>query len=232
MDQWLERLGFAAQWLVDTARSAAEAAGEGAGDLAQDAEDAMEDGLDALPFSASPAMLAGAAAPWLASRLLHPAEVRWRRAVVAGVVGTLLYDATMLLDQRLTGRKFDTIQPLGEALTDNPDLQPWAGWVAHYAAGVGLAVFYARYAHERLPGPSVARGAVFGVLDAVTLTWGGVLPLLSRFAPGARIPPGYAGLAYSPTLTAQSLLRHTAYGIGLGLVYGAGDGDGNGSYEL
>lgn len=220
MDRWLERLGFAAQWMVETARSAAVAASESAGDLADEAEEAVESGLEGLPFELSPALLGGLAIPWLAGRVFRPAEVSWPRAVAAGVAGTLLYDAVMVLDQRVSGRKFDTISPLGEALTDDPDLQPWAGWVAHYAAGVGLAALYARYLDERLPGPAVARGALFGVMDAATLAWGGLLPLLARAVPGVPVPPRYAGLAHTPTMTAQSLLRHTAYGIGVGLVYG------------
>lgn len=219
MDQWLERLGFAGQWLVETARAAAHAATDAANHLAEQAADAAEDPMEQLPAGVSPAFLAGAAGTMLAARLLQPSEVRWSRAVLAGVVGTLLYDAEMVLDQRLSGRKFDTIGPLGEALTDSPELQPWAGWAAHYAAGVVLAMCYARYLHDRIPGPPALRGALFGVVDAVTLEWGGLLPLLSRVVPGARVPPGYVGLAHCPGLTAQSLLRHTAYGIGVGLVY-------------
>ncbi len=223
MDRWFERIGFAAQWAVETARSAAGAAAERAGGLvgsfAEEVEEAAESGADALSFDLSPGLLAGTATAWLAGRFLRPSEVSWTRAVLAGIVGTLLYDAEMLLDQRLSGRKFDTIGPLGEALTDDPQLRPWAGWAAHYAAGIGLAALYARYLNDRLPGPPVVRGALFGALDAATLSRGGLLPLLSRAVPGVTIPPGYAGLAYAPVPNAQSLLRHTAYGIGVGLVY-------------
>lgn len=225
MDRWLERIGYAAQWLSDTARAAAASASEtaaGLADGAEDAVDAADDAMDEHPMAA-PALLASTAGAWMAGRLLRPEEVRWSRAILAGIVGTLLYDAEMLLDQRVLGRKFDTIGPLGEALTDDPNLQRWAGWAAHYAAGIGLAVVYARYLHHRLPGPLPVRGAAFGVLDATTLAWGGLLPVLSRVVPDVPIPPGYSGLAHAPTITAQSLLRHTAYGVGVAVAYGRGD---------
>lgn len=229
MDRWLERIGYAAQWLSDTARAAAATASEsaahfagGASDLADGVEEAAGDAMEELPMAA-PALLASTAGAWMAARLLRPEEVRWSRAILAGIVGTLLYDAEMLLDQRVLGRKFDTIGPLGEALTDDPSLQRWAGWAAHYAAGVGLAVVYARYLHHRLPGPVPLRGAAFGVLDATTLAWGGLLPVLSRVVPDVPIPPGYAGLAHARAITAQSLLRHTAYGVGVAVTYGRGD---------
>jgi len=223
MDRWLERLGYAMQWAVDGALHAAESAREAASRAAETAGSATESlaerGEEMLPEGLSPLVLAGTALGFLAPRFLPEGEVRFSRAVLAGIVGTLLYDAEMALDQRVFQRKFDTISPLGEALTDDPDLQPWAGMAAHYAAGVGLAVFYARYLHDRLPGPPIARGLLFGVVDAALLAWGGVLPVCSRVAPHVRLPIGFHALSHCPSLTTQSVLRHAAYGIGVGLLY-------------
>lgn len=219
MERWLERIGYTLQWLSDEARARMEQAGDMAAQLSSDARD-MDVPEDAEPaLGGSAGVLAGAAGAWLASRLLAPNDVNWTRAVAAGVIGTLLYDATMLADQRLLGRKFDTIGPLGEALTDDPELQPYLGWAAHYAGGVGLALLYARYLHNRLPGTPAVRGAMFGLADAATLTWGGLLPLLSRFAPHVSIPTGYAALAHAPQFTARSAVRHLAYGVGVGVTY-------------
>lgn len=233
MDRWMERLGYVVQIATDALAAAAGTAADQGAELAEDFADEIPDGdaleealgglADGLPVSGLAGVAATAAAGWLGSRVLGAREVRWGRAVLAGVIGTMLYDIMMLADQRLLQRNFDTIRPLGEALTDNEELQPWLAWAAHYAAGVGLAVVYARYLRGRLPGPPVAQGVAFGLLDAATLAWGGVYPLLSRAVPGVRIPPGYAGLAHAPTPGAQSLLRHAAYGAGVGMVYGEGE---------
>lgn len=221
MERWLERLGFAVQWLSDGAQAAMEAAGAMPEQLEELADEALQGDHAESAMGASAAALGATALSWAAGRWLRPSEVAWGRAVLAGVIGTLLYDATMVVDQRLLNRKFDTISPLGEALTDDPEMQRWAGLAAHYAAGVGLAVLYARYLHERLPGPRPLRGAAFGLLDAATLTWGGVYPLVQQLGGDLPIPATYAALAHSPTVTAQSVLRHLAYGVGVGLVYRA-----------
>lgn len=222
MEHWLSRIGYGLEWLGGSLRQAVESAADTLAHGAEEVEDAITPDGDASPLQAAAALLSGGAGAWIAGRFLRPAEVAWSRAVLAGVIGTLLYDATMAVDQRVLGRKFDTILPLGEAVTDDPDLQPWVAWTAHYAAGVGLALFYARFLHERIPGPRVVRGAAFGIVDAATLQWGGLLPLLAHTT-SVPLPTGYRGLAAAPEFTIQSLLRHAAYGIGVGLVYDTKD---------
>lgn len=215
MERWLERLGYAAQWLSDSARAAADAGA----DLDERLDDALPEEAGPAAARAAAIALAGTLATRLLGRLIRPADVSWPRAVLAGVVGTLLYDAMMAADQRLFNRKFDTIGPLGEVITDDPDMQRWAGWAAHYAGGVGLALLYARYFHHRIPGPRLARGALFGLFDATTVAWGGVYPLLQSAGVSFPLPASAAVLAHAPEITAQSLLRHLAYGVGVGLVY-------------
>lgn len=233
LSEWLERIGYTAQWISDAAQSMTEATagmvpepehwdeidGEEIADALGGLDDWDEDPDADAALSGSAAMLATGASAWLANRLLQPRKVNWPRAVLAGVVGTLLYDVGMLIDQRVTGRRFDTIGPLGAAISDDPEVQQWAGWVAHYAAGIGLSVFYARYVYGRVPLPGAVQGAAFGAADAALLQWGGLLPVLSQAAPHVRLPAGYAGLAHEPELGAQSLFRHLAYGVGVGMVY-------------
>lgn len=218
MERWLERLGYAVQYVSNTVLAAT---GDAAGEIVEEAGDAADDlGIHAAaPLGGAAGMVASAAGGWLATRLLGAREISLGRAVLAGVIGTVLYDAVSATDQRLSERKFDTIPPIGEAVTDDEDLQRWIGWAAHYAAGVGLAILYARHLYGRLPLPPVAQGAAFGLLDAATLSWGGIYPLLNRAIPGIELPPGYAGLATDPELTARSALRHLAFGVSVGLVY-------------
>lgn len=223
MDRLLERLGYAGQWVADTLRDAAANAVEhatpdeplphpGSAD-----EGLLPEGIQAQLLAA--ALSAGGA--WAASRLLRPEPVSWGRAVAAGIVGTFLYDAVEALEARLLERELDTITPLGEPLSDDPEIQRWVARGGHYAAGIGLAVFYARYVHHRIPGPPVLRGALFGGLDGSTLHWGGLIPLLNRLHPDLDLPTGISGLTEDPELGARVLARHLAYGVGLGAVYGA-----------
>lgn len=228
MQRWLHGMGYALEWMRDEIQGAARFAADAAepADLRETFAELVEE-LREAPERPSARGLADAALPlaasaaggWLASRLLRPREVHLPRAVVAGLVGTLLYDLVAQLDRRVSGREFDTIRPLGEALTDREELQGIAGWTAHYAAGVGLAVVYGRFVYGRIPAPALVQGSLFGAIDAFALQWGGVLPLLSRVVPDAGLPSGLASLGSDPELTARSLARHLAYGAALGAIY-------------
>lgn len=224
LNDLLYKAGFWAERLANITAAASGQAAEAAEDAADEMDDAEDDVFDALGEHAPEGLTAFAgtlAAGWIAKRLLEPREVNWPRAVLAGIVGTLLYDLEMAVDQRLFGRKFGTIQPLGEAVADDEETAAVLGYAGHYAAGVGLAALYARYLYGRLPGTPLTQGAFFGALDAATLNWGGVMPMLSRVSPAVKLPLGYAGLSRDPEITAQTLLRHLAYGVGVGLVYRA-----------
>jgi hypothetical protein len=225
MERLLHRLGYAMEWMRDEVRGAARFADEPVtnvretlGELVDELGDAGDGGVPGLARAALP-MAATAIGGWLAGRVLQPRRVHVPRAVLAGLIGTVVYDLVTRLDDQLSGRRFDTVRPLGEAITGNEELQGVAGWTAHYAAGIGLAIVYARFVYGRLPAPGIVQGAAFGAADAVTVQWGGVLPLLSRLVPDAKLPGGYAGLAANPELSARSLARHLAFGAALGTVY-------------
>lgn len=223
--EWIYRLGSAVERLRDVVERAADQSADGPhrGRAALDEE--LDPFVDDRSADSEPELIPGmpAAAAGLAAlaaaRLLQPREVNWTRAIAAGLIGTLVYDVVMQVDQRLLGRKFDTIAPLGAAVTENEALQPAAAYAAHYTAGVGLALLYARYVYGRAPVPGVLQGMAFGAADAVALNWGGLVPVLARAVPTAELPPSFSALAASSTLSAQSLARHLAYGAALGLVY-------------
>jgi hypothetical protein len=126
-----------------------------------------------------------------------------------------LYDAETVVESRVRLRKFGTSK--GEA-------SPLQGGVrvhfARYAAGIGMAGFYARYLYGRLPGPPLVQGMTYAMLEFGTQRWGGPGALLQRVAPELRIAPGYTAPA---AITGEPLhsraLRHVAFGLALGLVY-------------
>jgi hypothetical protein len=228
MQDWLHRLGYAFEWMRDEVQGAARFAAEAAepanlretiSELAEEVREAPGDGdIRGLAGGALP-LAATAVGGWLASRLLRPGEVRVARAVVAGVAGTLAHDVVARIGARAAGREYSAARPLGAAITDREELQDVAGWAAHYAAGIGLAIVYGRYLHGRIPAPGAVQGALFGAADAVTVRWGGVLPLLGRLLPDAALPGGYASLADDDGLSAQSLARHVAFGAVVGAIY-------------
>jgi hypothetical protein len=230
MDRIFERLGYASQWLSDTLQHPAAAAAAGADrarDEMSDARDGAEDLFDRLtdhlPEGVSPEMVAAAtsaAGAWLASRVLSPGSVRWSRAVIAGVVGTLLYDLVGRLDRSARGdMRMDDESGLRERIAGEFEDADWSAIGARYGAGVALALFYATYLNHRLPGPAPVRGAIFGGLDAAALRWGGILPLLQNLHPDLELPAGIGGLSPDVSPDPRAIARHLAFGAGVGLVY-------------
>lgn len=148
-----------------------------------------------------------AAGSWLLAKLLRPRAVSWPRAILAGAVGTALYDLTHLVERRLLNGAAEYTDVLEEAPSDT---------LVRYASGLSTAVAYAAIIHPRLPGPPLARGLLFGAFDAATLTSGGAFALVKRIAPGVRLPLEWAG---SHLAGSGSAAAHVAFGLGLGLVY-------------
>lgn len=152
-------------------------------------------------------VVAVAAGSWLLAKLLRPKSVSWPRAILAGAVGTALYDLTQLVERRLLNGAAEGTDVFDEAPSDT---------LVRYGSGLSTAVAYAAILHPRLPGPPLARGLLFGVVDAATLPSGGAFALVKRLAPGVRLPLEWAGAQLAGTGSAAA---HVAYGLGLGLVY-------------
>ncbi len=223
MERLLERLGYASQWLTDTLRERAGAAVESGDHLRDEADGLLERAGDLLPEGIRGEMVgaaATAAGTWMASRYLVRGRVRWSRAVIAGVAGTLLYDAIDRVDRLRSGGISLEPRALRAMLADEGEDADWGDVGARYGAGVALALFYAGYLHHRLPGPAPMRGALFGALDAVALRWGGLLPLLERLHPELELPTGFATLGHSGPPTNTLIARHIAFGIAVGAAYG------------
>lgn len=219
LERWLHRLGYASAWIEDMLAAAREAAQEHAhqaAELVGKWTDELGDEIEEHDLEASAGSTAAtAAAGMIAAQLLRPRPVNWPRAVLAGTIGTLLYDAETIVESRLAARKFGTT-PAGRS-AEWDDALP--GIVARYAAGIGMASFYARYLYGRLPGPPLVQGLTFGALESAARGWGGALTLLSRLSPEVRLPSGYTAIARGTETPLQALRRHLAFGIGLGMVY-------------
>jgi hypothetical protein len=225
MERLFERLGYASQWLSDTLQERMSAAAESGEDLRGEAADLLDDAGDRLPDEVPPEMIraaAGAAGAWVAARYLRRERIRWSRAVIAGVAGTLLYDLLERVDRRRSGAMPRDPQELRDLLTDEVRSTDWTEVGARYGAGVALAIFYAGYLHRRLPGPAPLRGAIFGALDAAALQWGGILPLLQHLHPDLELPAGIGALSGTGATDPLATARHVAFGTAVATVYGEG----------
>ena len=124
--------------------------------------------------------------------------INWKNAVLAGIIGTVLFDLTGWM---ITGIWWDIPQLLGA----KTGLGLAYGVGGHYGNGIFLAVLFAGIAPS-LWGPKWARAVLFVVAETVALVWLFMLPLLGV---------GVAGLDASPLTPLVTLVRHLAYALPL-----------------
>ena len=135
-----------------------------------------------------------------------------KRAVAAGLVGTAVMTCLMLvapvvgLPRLAIGQLLSTLLAVSIAFLP---IGPATGWALHVAFGVLLAIIYAAAFAGRLPGPPLARGALYGVLvfALAELTF---MPLVGAGVFSRGDVPMILG----------SLLGHLVYGGLVGFMYG------------
>jgi uncharacterized membrane protein YagU involved in acid resistance len=131
-------------------------------------------------------------------------ERNWARAVVGGLLGTLVMTAVGLWVAPIMGiPRMNPADMLAGAMGGSALL----GWVGHLMIGTILAIIYAVVA-PRLPGPPAVRGALYGVapwlMAMLVLT-----PMMGM--------PAFGGAAATAI---GSLIGHLVYGATLGGIYG------------
>lgn len=130
------------------------------------------------------------------------------RAILAGVIGTAVMTVMSVFIAPMMG--MPPMNP-AEMLAGQMGGNMMMGWAAHFMVGIILAVIYALVAN-RLPGPVVVRGAVFGVAPWL-MAQAVMMPMM-----------GMGMFSGSMTMAGGSLVGHLLYGGVVGLVYGAPDG--------
>lgn len=129
-------------------------------------------------------------------------RINWTRAILAGVVATLVFDVLGLL---LSGQWWHVPGLLSAKLG-----APFAaGVAAHYANGVILAIIYAALAPS-LWGPGWVRALTYITAQTVFGVWLFMLPLLGM---------GPAGLGASAMVPVMTLVSHWGYGLALAWLY-------------
>lgn len=124
--------------------------------------------------------------------------IHWKRAILAGFLGTILFDLVGLL---ITGNWWDIPAILGA----KTELGLAYGVIGHYTNGILLAVLYAGIAPS-LWGPKWVRPLLFVLGETVALVWLFMLPLLGA---------GVAGIDLSPMMPVITLVRHLVYAVPL-----------------
>jgi len=124
--------------------------------------------------------------------------INWQNAIIAGVIGTVLFDLAGLL---ISGTWWDIPAVLGA----KTGLGLPYGVVGHYGNGILLAILFAGIAPS-LWGPKWFRPLLFVIVETIALVWLFMLPLLGA---------GIAGIDASPMTPMITLLRHLAYAIPL-----------------
>src|SRR6056297_2242221 len=125
-------------------------------------------------------------------------KLNWTKAIIAGIIGTILFDIVGLL---FTGQWWDIPSLLGQ----KTGLGFVYGIFGHYGNGILLAILYSAIA-PHLWGPKWIRPLIFVSAETVALVWLFMLPLLGA---------GVAGLDMSPMMPIITLLRHLAYALPL-----------------
>ena len=134
-------------------------------------------------------------------------QVNLGRGIAAGAVGTAAMTMLMLGAPLMGMPKM----PIGEMLGTFLHIGSAAGWAMHVVIGLMLALIYAAWFAERLPGGPGGSGAIYG-LGVFLVAQLAVMPMMG----GGVFSGGNLSMIMG------SLLGDLVYGALVGLVYGAG----------
>ena len=123
-------------------------------------------------------------------------KINWKNAIIAGVLGTILFDIAGLI---LAGQWWDVPALLGE----KTGLGMGYGIFGHYANGVLLGILYAGIAPS-LWGPNWLRPFIFMAGETIALVWFFMFPLLGA---------GIAGVKMDPMVPVASMIRHLLFAV-------------------
>lgn len=161
------------------------------------------DGSTENPFDALIAATVSAVAGRAVAGLTGSSEASVTRVVRAGLAGAA---ATLVL-RVLRSRVLRTGDAAGDATTE-------------VMAGAARGILYGSVVDPWLPGPGLAKGALFGALEYSISPLGGLDRILGAASPHRTIPM-LAAIMDTDELTADTLLEHVVFGATVGLLYGS-----------
>ena len=133
--------------------------------------------------------------------------------IIAGVLGTLAFNAVMYTDIAITGIPVDIVATMGNLAVGESEYTELIGHIIHFGNGIGLALLFGYVAlpiSKRIKKlPVIAYGIIFATVELVIAVWFAMLPMLGA---------GIAGLNIAPEVAVVTLVRHIVFGAVLGLV--------------
>lgn len=133
--------------------------------------------------------------------------------IIAGVLGTLAFNAVMYADIAITGIPVDIVATMGSLAVGESEHAEIIGHVIHFGNGIGLALLFGYVAlpiSKRIKKlPVIAYGIIFAIVELIVAVWFVMLPMLGA---------GVAGLDIAPEVAVVTLVRHIVFGTVIGFV--------------
>jgi beta-glucosidase/6-phospho-beta-glucosidase/beta-galactosidase len=149
--------------------------------------------------------------------------VAYRKAILAGAAGALVWEAVVRLLALLGVPAFDLVQELGTLAFPNASPFLWwpAGTAAHLAVGIAWALFYAYFVWARFRWPPPLQGLAFAAIPAVLAILIAVpqLQLMHLGQSVVRLDRQMVLSGLDPAILGTLLLGHAAFGLTVGAIY-------------
>lgn len=133
--------------------------------------------------------------------------------IIAGIFGTIAFDAVMYADIAITGVPLDIVGLIGSLTIGESEYTQTIGHVIHFANGIGLALLFGYVAlpisKKIMNLPIVVYAIAFSVIENIIAVWFVMLPILGA---------GIAGVNIAPEVALMTLSRHVVFGAVIGLV--------------
>jgi beta-glucosidase/6-phospho-beta-glucosidase/beta-galactosidase len=149
--------------------------------------------------------------------------VAYRKAILAGVAGALVWEGVVRLLALVGVPVFDLVRALGTLSFPNGSAFVWwpAGTAAHLAVGIAWALFYAYFVWARFRWPPPLQGLAFAAIPAVLATLIVVpqLQLMHLNQSVARLDWHTFLSGLDATILGTVLLGHAVFGLTVGTIY-------------
>jgi beta-glucosidase/6-phospho-beta-glucosidase/beta-galactosidase len=149
--------------------------------------------------------------------------VAYRKAILAGAGGALVWEAVVRLLALIGIRAFDLVQELGTLAFPNASPFLWwpTGTVAHLAVGIAWALFYAYFVWARFRWPPPLQGLAFAAVPAVLAILIVIpqLQLMHLNQSVARLDWHTFLSGLDATILGTVLLGHAVFGLTVGAIY-------------
>jgi uncharacterized membrane protein YagU involved in acid resistance len=145
-------------------------------------------------------------------------------AVLGGFLGTIGLTVLLYAGPMMGLPRMNLPTMLGTMFVADMGAAFWLGTIIHFIIGsVILALAYALFFRQVLPGQPWAKGAIYGLIPWLVLMVV-VMPMLGAIHPliasGMMMAPGFFASNLGPMAVVGALIAHLVYGVILGAVDG------------